>query len=121
MITLGFVLAATLPLGGAQEKTGHDKMVEIVKVEALPSKTPKRQTLSITFNLIPDLPKGVKVEFELQCQSIKVGDPLIYTLENETRKNIRMTWTPKDRLIVDKYVLVTRIPLAEQTPETRKT
>src|SRR6266545_4559906 len=111
---------ALLPcLAGDVPKYG--RMVEILKVESIRSKEDqKRFNLEVTFNLIPDLPKGVEVEFELQRQGLKVGDSFLFRLENDNRKNIKVTFNPKDRLTKDNYTFMTRIHLDKQTPEVRK-
>jgi hypothetical protein len=119
MVRIGIVLCGLLT--GVDQPKPYDRFVEIVKAQAVPAPgAAHRHVVEITFNLVPDLPKGVKIQFELQRQGEQVGDPMFYTLENETRKGLKIAWKPKDRLTTDKYVLVTRIPLADQTPEVRQ-
>jgi len=115
------ILPAMLPCLTVGDTITYGKMVEILKVQAVRSKEdPKRVSLEITFNLIPDLPKGIEVEFELQRQGLKVGESLLYRLDNDNRKNIKITFNSKERLTRDKYTFMTRISPDKQTPEVRK-
>ncbi len=126
MIILGFVLVGALDLAVPPEDLQYERMVEVLKVQVSPSKEPRRHNLEITFNLLPDMPKGVKVFFELErdgtAQEDESGTPVFFPflLENENRKSIKVVWTPKTRLTCDSYMLKTRIPLAEQSPEVQK-
>src|SRR5262245_45048008 len=75
----------------------YERMVEILKVQPVRSKeNPKSHNLEVTFSLIPDLPKGVEVEFELQRGDGggKVGDTINFRLENDNRKNIKWIFKP---------------------------
>ena len=101
----------------------YERMVEILKVQPVRSKeNPKSHSLEVTFNLIPDLPKGVEIEFELQRGdgTGKVGETVNFRLENDNRKNIKWTFKPSQRLTKDRYTFMIRIPPDRQTPEVRK-
>src|SRR5688572_1358000 len=103
------LLSALLPaLPGDVIK--YERMVEILKVQPVRSKeNPKNHNLEVTFNLVPDLPRGVEIEWELQRGGLKVGETLNFRLENDNRKNIKWTFKPSERLTKDRYTFMTRI------------
>jgi len=127
MCTVGIVsVVALAAFGGLEKEIGFEPMVEVVRVQsARAAGGAKRTALEITFNLVPDLPKGVRVVFELQRGGLSVHDEnganvtQVFTLDSEVRNNLKLAWTPKVRLTCDKYILTTKIPLREQTPEVR--
>lgn len=121
MIAVLTALAVTLPPASALDIVTYPSLVEIVKVEAKPVAGGRgRYKLEVTFNLIPEVPRGAKVEFELQRDGFAVGDSFAYVLETEVRKNLRTTFTPKSRLVTDKYYFMTTLPLDQQSAEVRR-
>jgi len=124
MITTLVVLALTCFPDPGQEKAKapFEPQVEILKVEVSPPLpgNPRRRTLTVTFNVPPDFPRGIKINFELLRQGPAVGKPVQFTLENEIRKNIKVILGPNERLTADKYCISTSFPLADQSPEVRK-
>jgi hypothetical protein len=126
MITFGLLLAGTVTVSAPLDQNPYERMVEILKVQVAPAKEPRRHELEITFNVVPDMPKGVVIFFGLERNQIPVNDessaPVIHSfkLENDNRKNIKVRWTPKARLTCDKYMVKTSVPLPEQTEEVKK-
>ena len=126
MTVAGIVLAGGLGFLASSEQIDYDKIVELVKVNAVVAKEAKHYDLAVTFNLPPDIPKGIKIFFELQRDGVPVTDPngkaetFAFILATENRKGAKFTWTPKVRLTVNKYNFQTSIPVADQSPEVKK-
>jgi len=123
MINFGFVLASlSLPAVSGQVYAPYESMVEILKVDAQPSqKDPKRTSLILQFDLLPDVPKGAKIEFILKLLRTDLPiESFFFTLEDEQRKGIKRMWTPKKRLTVDKYYFMTLLRMKEQTVAVQK-
>jgi hypothetical protein len=116
---LGLILIGAFGVTGADE-LGYDKMVEIVKV--VPTRVKgKAWEIETTFNLVPDMPKGVKINFTLKRDRDGMDvEAFHFTLADENRKGIKQKWTPKDRLSVGEYYFSTDIVLADQTKDTQK-
>jgi hypothetical protein len=84
-----------------------------------PEKEGASPTISLKFNLVTDVPKGAKIYFELEYNALSL-DEVEYTLKDENRRNLTLTWKPKQRLAVGEYFLRTRMPLQAQTPAIQK-
>ena len=71
VLSLAFSLGGTSPLI-AKETLDYHKVAELVSVKVIPPKEgSKRSTLEIYFNVDPNVPKGAKIEFELEYQTVK--------------------------------------------------
>ncbi|MBI4586486.1 MAG: hypothetical protein HY717_20945 [Planctomycetes bacterium] len=115
----GLVVAAAAK-GFAKDDVKYGKIVELLTLKAAPAKdNPKLTTIEIVFNLSPDLPKDVKMEFELEYQSEEL-EKAYFQLKDENRKNLKLSFTPKTRLAVDEYFLRTRVRLDQQAEAVKE-
>ena len=78
------------------------------------------QRLELTFDLSPDVPKGTKLELELEHQGLALDSTrTFYTLKDSKRDGLKLVWKFKERLAVDEYRLWTRIRLESQKAAVR--
>jgi len=107
MLSILPVLAGAFYVGAAD--FDYEQMIEITDVQAI--KAAKKWEIGVTFNLIPDMPKGVKIMFTLQRTSTNQDvESFPFILEDENRKNIKVKFTPRVRVSVENYQLKTEIP-----------
>ena len=117
-----FAFLALPTLVVAQEEDQYEQYLFLKAREYTPAKTKAdKQKLELTFDLSPDVPKGTKIEFELEHLGLPLEDQkVVYTLKDENRRGLKLTWEFSRQLAVDTYFLRTRMHPEEQTPAVRK-
>ncbi len=132
MTLLGCALAIVVSgLPGRDEPLPpFDPVAEILKVDVAPAPgKAKRHKIDIMFNLAPEAPKGIRLNFRIQREGETIvmkwagGNPIYqsqFTLETEVRKGLKFSLIPDERLVSGEYLLTTESPLLDQTPEVRK-
>lgn len=106
-------ICIAVPEEDDDEEVNYDKIVDITGID-LQSSSPRRKVIEISFNLHPQIPSGATIEFELEYQALPF-DHAQFTLKDEKRRNLKLSWTPKHHLPVDTYFVRTRMPLDAQT------
>jgi hypothetical protein len=97
----------------------YDQYVFLSKASYLPAKTKTgKQSLELTFDVSPDVPRGTKINFELEYLGAPAAN-VDYTLASEKRKGLTFTWELDRKLVLDEHFLRTRIYVEEQTPAVR--
>ncbi len=105
----------------ADSEEPYEPVIDLRKVVYIPaaSAKSKKRTLRFTFNVAADVPKGAKINFELQYNALPF-DNTNYVLEGQKRRGVVFDWSPRKKLAVDEYHLRVRMHLADQTPVVRK-
>ena len=112
----------------AQEEQDDDESMElpykqyvfVKKLKYMPAKGPSgKQTLEFRIDLAPVIPKGTKINFELEYNARSVTN-MTYTLKDERRRNLVFTWPLMEKVAFDDYFLRSRIYLEQQTPAVQQ-
>ncbi len=109
------------PCERVRKEEPYEPVIDLRKVVYIPaaSAKSKKRTLRFTFNVAADVPKGAKINFELQYNALPF-DSTNYVLVGQKRRGVVFDWSPRKKLAVDEYYLRVRMHLADQTPVVRK-
>lgn len=107
----------------APKKKGdpYEQICKLVKAQYIaPKKSGGAQALRLTIDVHPDVPKGAKLNLELEYEGLPVPNPYEFLLKDNRRKGVVINWKLKDRLAIDEYRLIARMPMRPQTPTVKK-
>lgn len=98
----------------------YDPIIDLRKVEYIASSaTTKKKAIRFTFNVHADVPKGAKINFELEYNALPFEN-INFVLEGQKRRGLVFEWSPKKALAIDQYYLRVRMHLNDQTPAVKK-
>lgn len=118
-LAIGTVVLASARYVRADE-VDYEPVIKIHEIKAVDKdEKSRRKTIQLLFDVHPKVPKGAKIELELEY----LGTTLVnttYEVKSDIRTKQKFTWDPNIRLPVDSYILMSRMKPEAQPRSVKK-
>ena len=105
--------------GRPSNAEGYDGYLTVLDVKYIPPDGGAGQALEIQFDLSDDIPKGCIIRLSIDLDGLP-EEETTYTLKDESRKALSLTWKFSKRLALREYQLRTHVDLEKQSSAVQK-